>query len=596
MTRLITFTSLLFCCFLFSLSSATDVSVAIERIIDISNQFVEEEIYYEISNSGTSPLASVEIAIKSENLSLWSIHKVTDKKGENEEIVEKLSAIKSEPLRLETQNDISYSILEVSFKNALQPKGKTLIKVHATYTHELTPKPKEITQEELQQMVFKGNFYVASVYPTKQQVTQVRCMQVISYSDDVSPTGVNEEKQIVTFGPYKNVPAWSFVESYVHMYNTARFVTVDNLVRDIEVSHWGNVAVEESYLLHHGGTPLKGTFSRLDYMMGKVGNSIPKFVQHLPEGAWEIYYRDIIGNISTSNAFPHRDFVMFEIQPRFVMFGGWQDEFKIGYNLPTNPYLVVDGDRFKLTLPFINNFEDAVFDDVLINVILPEGSYDVKIESSVNFYEQKESAKKTYLDTTGRVVFSLRASNLVSEHRYQNLVVSYKFETSTMIREPLFLIGGYCLLFLAIIIYFRTNFSILDNSGEQSENESKAIKLGNEYIALLGLREAKYDNMGQKNLAKKLGQYNTDMNASATRAQSIISKISAVNPDLASQARSVEQKSKAKTIAFRQLQTGSQDTKTEKGKLRAEQLKEDFIDATESLNQALEAFKHTLSE
>merc|ERR1711879_566062 len=139
MTRLITFTSLLFCCFLFSLSSATDVSVAIERIIDISNQFVEEEIYYEISNSGTSPLASVEIAIKSENLSLWSIHKVTDKKGENEEIVEKLSAIKSEPLRLETQNDISYSILEVSFKNALQPKGKTLIKVHATYTHELTP-------------------------------------------------------------------------------------------------------------------------------------------------------------------------------------------------------------------------------------------------------------------------------------------------------------------------------------------------------------------------------------------------------------------------------------------------------------------------
>ena len=35
--------------------------------------------------------------------------------------------------------------------------------------------------------------------------------------------------------------------------------------REIEVSHWGNVAVEEVVHARNTGTPLKGEFSRLDY-------------------------------------------------------------------------------------------------------------------------------------------------------------------------------------------------------------------------------------------------------------------------------------------------------------------------------------------
>lgn len=35
--------------------------------------------------------------------------------------------------------------------------------------------------------------------------------------------------------------------------------------REIEVSHWGNVAFEEFVRARNSGTPLKGEFSRLDY-------------------------------------------------------------------------------------------------------------------------------------------------------------------------------------------------------------------------------------------------------------------------------------------------------------------------------------------
>lgn len=35
--------------------------------------------------------------------------------------------------------------------------------------------------------------------------------------------------------------------------------------REIEVSHWGNVAIEEVIYARNSGTPLTGEFSRLDY-------------------------------------------------------------------------------------------------------------------------------------------------------------------------------------------------------------------------------------------------------------------------------------------------------------------------------------------
>ena len=85
-----------------------ELSLSAERIVDVSTQFVVEEIYYEASNTGSSPLSSFEIAIKGDNLSQWSIHKVTDKTGSNNEIVENLSSIPHAAVRIETQNGIRF--------------------------------------------------------------------------------------------------------------------------------------------------------------------------------------------------------------------------------------------------------------------------------------------------------------------------------------------------------------------------------------------------------------------------------------------------------------------------------------------------------
>ena len=51
----------------------------------------------------------------------------------------------------------------------------------------------------------------------------------------------------------------------IHYENNNPFLTISSITRTIEVSHWGNIAVEETIDLRHTGAVLKGPFSRYDY-------------------------------------------------------------------------------------------------------------------------------------------------------------------------------------------------------------------------------------------------------------------------------------------------------------------------------------------
>lgn len=58
------------------------------------------------------------------------------------------------------------------------------------------------------------------------------------------------------------------------------------------------------------------------------------FTATLPAGAKDIYYRDQIGNISTSAIRYVPGAVELRIEPRFPLFGGWKTQFYQGYNVP----------------------------------------------------------------------------------------------------------------------------------------------------------------------------------------------------------------------------------------------------------------------
>lgn len=191
---------------------------------------------------------------------------------------------------------------------------------------------------------------------------------------------------------------------------------VNHLRRDIEISQWGNnLAVEEHYKFENKGAlyvcffitlppvsprsvafllmakfscslpstvrvSLKGQFSRIDYqrnpMSARDGNAVLAFQMPIPKLARDIYYRDEIGNISTSSLTHQSDHVILTLAPRFPIFGGWKTTFYTGYNVPLDGYLrrVPDSDKYILKVPVIVPLKDTSYDEIDIRVVLPEGA------------------------------------------------------------------------------------------------------------------------------------------------------------------------------------------------------------------------------
>ena len=140
----------------------------------------------------------------------------------------------------------------VELPHPLAPGTSTIVDVVTVFTHAVIPHPREITQEEKQLVLVTSNAYVFLPYLCKTQSTTVLLpSSTIESFTRVAPVNTNDKE--VTYGPYTDVPAYSHARIQLHYENNGPFVGVVSLERVIEVSHWGNVAVEEHYHLKHFG-------------------------------------------------------------------------------------------------------------------------------------------------------------------------------------------------------------------------------------------------------------------------------------------------------------------------------------------------------
>lgn len=108
----------------------------------------------------------------------------------------------------------------------------------------------------------------------------------------------------------------------------------------------------------------------------REGNGALGFQTKIPKLARDIYYRDEIGNISTSAIAHQPDHIQLMLKPRFPLFGGWNTTWYIGYNTPLDGYLrkIAGTDKYILKVPAISPMPDTTYEDVEIRVVLPEGA------------------------------------------------------------------------------------------------------------------------------------------------------------------------------------------------------------------------------
>lgn len=478
------------------LSDATLKILSVDRLIDISSQMVKVTNKISFQNAGRDSVSNFIFT-------------------PDPAFVDNVAVIKGRV----SDTDVALSISTTTFqgKKAWSVKfdqpvdgGKSaVVDIYYALIDYLKPYPTRITQKEKQFIKFIGNGYFYSPYPVTKVVTSVALgtKNVESYTR-VEPVSYSDSH--VLYGPYKDLGPFAVSEIEIHYENNSPFLIASQLVRHIEISHWGNIAVEEEITLEHTGAKLKGPFSRYDYQREPDSglSSVKSFKTLLPATATNIYYRDEIGNISTSNLYFLENTVEVELRPRFPLFGGWNTKYILGYNVPSYTYLYAKGDNYLLKMPLIDHiFDNMVIKEAIIRIVLPEGSHSIDLDLPYEATRLPDSLHYTYLDTIGRPVITIHKTNLVEDH-IEPFELRYVFPKMFMLLEPLLIIGFLYILFLTVILYVRLDFSLSKDEGV--EQKLRLSGLCSRLINYHDKRMKLYQNFDDKLTAAK---YNKDLNS-----------------------------------------------------------------------------------
>lgn len=408
-------------------------------------------------------------------------------------------------------------LFRVELKKALSSSESVTVSVDMVLGKALELYPEEIIQREKQLVLLRGNHYAYLPYKCKTQTTTIQLPsdKVEDYSK-LKPVSKSESK--ITYGPYSNQEPYALDEMTVHYENNHPFLVVTKMERVVELSMWGNIAIEETIDVRHNGAALKGSFSRYEFQRENSGiAAVKNFKTFLPASARDVYYRDDIGNISTSAMKVKDDYVELDLRPRFPLFGGWKTHYVLGYNVPSYEYLYNTGDDFVLSMRLIDHvFDDMLVEEFTLKIILPEGSDVGKFHAPYPTKRLKDGLHFTYLDYSGRPVITVESKGELTEKHIMDFQLEFKFSKLKMMCEPLMLIIAFFIFFMFAFIYVRLDFSISKDEGQEVR-----LKVAGFCEKISGLQERRWANYEKFDEALRNLKASKDVNAFKTDAKTI---------------------------------------------------------------------------
>lgn len=191
--------------------------------------------------------------------------------------------------------------MQITLHQPLSPGATTKLKITSVFSHVVRPYPKQISQSDKQLVQFTASgVYYLSAYHTVTQTLTVTLPSPTNIESFSRIKPVAADGSQVVYGPYNDIKAFTSGAPRnlaLHYENNSPFMAVTSLDRLIEVSHWGNLAVEETVQVLHTGAVLKGSFSRYDYQRSPNSgqSSVKSYKSLLPAASTDVYYRDEIG-------------------------------------------------------------------------------------------------------------------------------------------------------------------------------------------------------------------------------------------------------------------------------------------------------------
>ena len=410
-----------------SFSSNDFQNLNVNRTIDLTNQIVTIKTKVLIRNMKIDPIDTYRLTLlKNYTSNLLHLEaKMTS--TEEESTIIKLKIHKQQRTNEEfVYYDLTFRGEQMNFEE------ERVLVITEYYSEQFELLPRQIALLDDQYAVYNGLSNYISFYETKTQVTKVKLPvtknQILEYTK-LNAALDGDKLFYRILDPVEPLKSFFFRVHYECNFSLSTF---NNAEKIFEVSHWGNIAVEERFQIENVGAKLVGEFGRVDYDdQGRRGgkNSLRNLNARLPLRANNLWYRDEIGNVSSSRAAREWDDVRLDLELRFPLLGGWKTKFNTGYNLPTKFHVNVDNaGYYRLNLTFGLPFEDVLSKNYTVKVILPEhaviSKVNLNIESSFSVSYEKSYS---FLDFFGRTTVEITMNNVFDIHKIPFEVRFYLF-------------------------------------------------------------------------------------------------------------------------------------------------------------------------
>lgn len=315
------------------------------------------------------------------------------------------------------------------------------IMVREIYANRKAPFPSTMKLTETPKLRVIDDAYYPTVYKTRKMKSSFECDQCNTVKATKMENGEVRGK-IVRYGNFKNVEALKSHTVYIQLTFDAAQPIFTSASREITLSHWSSISVEEEYRLINNLPKVSNGFGRIDYNPYNIKYALTNMYCELPVETTDLSYTDEIGNITTSRAYRDFESVKFSIEPRFPLVGGWKTYWKQNYDLPQESYIKPTGnpDEYEFNINFSHPFDDIVAEEFEFSIILPEGATDTKIDIPFEMDNIKHATVFKYLDLFGRQKIIMSKRNILEQVHDKTVRVTYKLSKNSHYLKPAILI------------------------------------------------------------------------------------------------------------------------------------------------------------
>ncbi|KAJ1649500.1 dolichyl-diphosphooligosaccharide--protein glycosyltransferase subunit 1 [Dispira simplex] len=448
------------------------------RTLDLTGSDVREQVELHLENTGSTPVEHYYwLTPTSAEHHVGLVYASVAGSGEP------LFLAKQSEKLVHPQDSIVYDLYALQLPTPLPTGGQLALSVLAVRTNATDPLPRAVGQFEKHYLVYQANVYLDSPYPVQKQSTQVLLPSSSVQSFSQSPTPTEKSGKKITYGPYSSVAGLTRAPLRVHYYQETPMLTLPSVLRQVRLSHWGGfLTVDDHAVVKHAGAELKGHYQETLRLAAETdtGFIINNFQMEIPRSAYNIYFRDEVGNLSTTTIHHENKAQVLGFQSRYPLCGGWIYNWNHGYHQPLSDVLRYNPEtqRYNVqqTLPVL--MKGVSEEQVELDIILPEGAYDVQVRTAMEMDQVDYSTYYSYMDSVGRVLVRFIHHHVVPEYGAYPIIVSYRMDSFSLFLKPMVLALALLAAFLLVSAVSRVNFKLsaptssMDHSKRPSTSET----------------------------------------------------------------------------------------------------------------------------